>query len=137
MLTKLRTLDGFWFAQILSSSANCSMEEVAATGPGVRFFQLYVYKDRNITITLVRRAEQFGFKAIVLTVDTPRLGRREADIKNRFKLPSHLVYKNLEGLMNLEQMDKVHPNPPPEVFVFLLILIHDLIIVSPSPSPHS
>uniref|UniRef100_A0A7I4DUD9 (S)-2-hydroxy-acid oxidase n=1 Tax=Physcomitrium patens TaxID=3218 RepID=A0A7I4DUD9_PHYPA len=91
---------------ILSSSANCSMEEVAATGPGVRFFQLYVYKDRNITITLVRRAEQFGFKAIVLTVDTPRLGRREADIKNRFKLPSHLVYKNLEGLMNLEQMDK-------------------------------
>lgn len=106
MLTKLRTLDGFWFAQILSSSANCSMEEVAATGPGVRFFQLYVYKDRNITITLVRRAEQFGFKAIVLTVDTPRLGRREADIKNRFKLPSHLVYKNLEGLMNLEQMDK-------------------------------
>jgi (S)-2-hydroxy-acid oxidase len=33
----------------------------------------------------VKRAEMAGFKAIALTVDTPRLGRREADIKNRCK----------------------------------------------------
>lgn len=33
---------------------------------------------------LVKRAERAGFKAIALTVDTPRLGRREADIKNRY-----------------------------------------------------
>ena len=43
-----------------------------------------VYKDRNISRVLVRRAEEAGFKAIVLTVDTPRLGRREADIKNGY-----------------------------------------------------
>jgi (S)-2-hydroxy-acid oxidase len=43
-----------------------------------------VYKDRNVVAQLVRRAERAGFKAIALTVDTPRLGRREADIKNRF-----------------------------------------------------
>jgi (S)-2-hydroxy-acid oxidase len=42
-----------------------------------------VYKDRNVVEQLVRRAERAGFKAIALTVDTPRLGRREADIKNR------------------------------------------------------
>lgn len=90
---------------ILSSSSSCSMEEVAATGPGVRFFQLYVYKDRNITRTLVRRAEQAGYQAIVLTVDTPRLGRREADIRNGFQMPPHVVYKNMEGLMNLQRMD--------------------------------
>lgn len=42
-----------------------------------------VYKDRNVVAQLVRRAERAGFKAIALTVDTPRLGRREADIKNR------------------------------------------------------
>lgn len=47
---------------------------------------------------LVRRAEKAGFKAIALTVDTPRLGRREADIKNRFTMPSHLTMKNFEGL---------------------------------------
>jgi isopentenyl diphosphate isomerase/L-lactate dehydrogenase-like FMN-dependent dehydrogenase len=44
-----------------------------------------VFKDRNIVRQLVKRAEMAGFKAIALTVDTPRLGRREADIKNRFK----------------------------------------------------
>lgn len=43
-----------------------------------------VYKDRNVVAQLVRRAERAGFKAIALTVDTPRLGRREADIKNRY-----------------------------------------------------
>jgi (S)-2-hydroxy-acid oxidase len=32
---------------------------------------------------LIKRAEKAGYKAIVLTVDAPRLGRREADIKNR------------------------------------------------------
>lgn len=44
---------------------------------------IQVYKDRNVVIQLVKRAERAGFKAIALTVDTPRLGRREADIKNR------------------------------------------------------
>lgn len=89
----------------LSSWATSSVEEVASTGPGVRFFQLYVYKDRNVVAQLVRRAERAGFKAIALTVDTPRLGRREADIKNRFTLPPHLTLKNFEGL-DLGKMDK-------------------------------
>lgn len=82
----------------LSSWATSSVEEVASTGPGIRFFQLYVYKDRNVVAQLVRRAERAGFKAIALTVDTPRLGRRESDIKNRFNLPAHLTLKNFEGL---------------------------------------
>lgn len=89
----------------LSSWATSSVEEVSSTGPGIRFFQLYVYKDRHVVAQLVRRAEKAGFKAIALTVDTPRLGRREADIKNRFTLPPHLTLKNFEGL-DLGKMDK-------------------------------
>lgn len=89
----------------LSSWGTSSVEEVASTGPGVRFFQLYVLKDRNVVKQLVRRAENAGFKAIALTVDTPKLGRREADIKNRFTLPSHLTLKNFEGL-DLGKLDK-------------------------------
>ncbi|KAE8680064.1 Peroxisomal (S)-2-hydroxy-acid oxidase GLO1 [Hibiscus syriacus] len=89
----------------LSSWASSSVEEVASTGPGIRFFQLYVYKDRNVVAQLVRRAERAGFKAIALTVDTPRLGRRETDIKNRFTLPPFLTLKNFEGL-DLGKMDK-------------------------------
>ncbi|XP_019082575.1 PREDICTED: peroxisomal (S)-2-hydroxy-acid oxidase GLO5-like [Camelina sativa] len=82
----------------LSSWATCSVEEVVSTGPGIRFFQLYAYKDRNVVRQLVKRAEEAGFKAIALTVDTPRLGRRESDIKNRFALPRGLTLKNFEGL---------------------------------------
>lgn len=91
----------------LSSWSTSSVEEVASTGPGIRFFQLYVYKDRNVVAQLVRRAERAGFKAIALTVDTPRLGRREADIKNRFTIPPHLTLKNFEGL-DLGKMDKTN-----------------------------
>nr|GEW55069.1 peroxisomal (S)-2-hydroxy-acid oxidase GLO1-like [Tanacetum cinerariifolium] len=89
----------------LSSWGTSSVEEVASTGPGVRFFQLYVYKDRNVVTQLVKRAEKAGFKAIVLTVDTPRLGRRESDIKNRFVLPPNLTLKNFDGL-DLGKLDK-------------------------------
>lgn len=52
----------------------------------LRCLKCQVYKDRNVVAQLVRRAERAGFKAIALTVDTPKLGRREADIKNRFSL---------------------------------------------------
>ncbi|XP_073132622.1 glycolate oxidase 1-like isoform X2 [Henckelia pumila] len=91
----------------LSSWATSSIEEVASTGPGIRFFQLYVTKDRNIVTHLVKRAENAGYKAIALTVDTPRLGRREADIKNRFALPYNLTLKNYEKL-NLATIDKTN-----------------------------
>ncbi|PIN04061.1 Glycolate oxidase [Handroanthus impetiginosus] len=91
----------------LSLSGTCSVEEVASTGPGTRFFQLYVIEDRNVVRQLVRRAEKAGFKAIAVTVDRPRLGRREADIKNRFTLPSYLTIKNFEGL-DLATIDRTN-----------------------------
>ncbi|XP_065863702.1 peroxisomal (S)-2-hydroxyacid oxidase GLO4-like isoform X3 [Euphorbia lathyris] len=67
---------------VLSFSSSCNLEEVAASCNDVRFFQLYVYKRLDIAANLVQRAERNGYKAIVLTADTPRLGRREADIKS-------------------------------------------------------
>ncbi|KAG2315722.1 hypothetical protein Bca52824_018844 [Brassica carinata] len=91
----------------LSSWSTSSVEEVASTGLGIRFFQLYVYKNRNVVEQLVRRAERAGFKAIALTVDTPRLGRRESDIKNRFTFPPNLTLKNFEGL-DLGKMDEAN-----------------------------
>jgi (S)-2-hydroxy-acid oxidase len=79
----------------LSSWSTTSIEQVAKAAPGApRWFQLYVYKDRDVTAKLVRRAEKAGYLAIALTVDTPRLGRREADIHNKFSLPSHLTMAN-------------------------------------------
>eukprot|EP01038_Epipyxis_sp_PR26KG_P009045 gene9045-12195_t len=81
----------------LSSWSTIPLEEVASAAPaGFRWFQLYVYKDRVVTLDLVKRAEKAGYLAFAVTVDTPVLGRREADIKNRFSLPSHLTMGNFQ-----------------------------------------
>jgi 4-hydroxymandelate oxidase len=80
---------------VLSSLSNTDIEDVCASHEGGVVFQLYVYRDRAATEGLVKRAEDAGAKAIVVTVDAPLLGRRERDVKNRFALPSHLRVKNL------------------------------------------
>ncbi|XP_056333744.1 hydroxyacid oxidase 1 [Danio aesculapii] len=83
---------------MLSSWSTSSIEEVCEAAPGgVRWLQLYIYKDRALTQSLVRRAEDAGYKGIFITVDTPYLGRRRDDVRNRFKLPSHLRMANFES----------------------------------------
>lgn len=78
---------------MLSSWATSSIEEVAEAAPaGLRWLQLYMYKDRAASESLVRRAERAGYRGIFVTVDTPYLGRRVADVRNKFQLPSHLRY---------------------------------------------
>ena len=47
---------------------------LAAVVSGLRWFQLYVLKDRAFTASLVRRAVKAGFRALVVTVDRPVLG---------------------------------------------------------------
>lgn len=81
---------------MLSSWATSTIEEVMSASitmlghKGVLWLQLYIYKDRELTLSLVHRAEEAGYKAIFVTVDTPYLGKRWDDMRNRFKLPPHL-----------------------------------------------
>ena len=82
---------------VLSSWATSTIEEVANSSSGLKWFQLYAYKNKDITKDLVLRAERAGFKAIVLTVDTPYLGRRYADVQNNFSLPPHLTLANYKN----------------------------------------
>ncbi|XP_012693519.2 hydroxyacid oxidase 1 [Clupea harengus] len=83
---------------MLSSWATSTIEEVAEASPdSVRWMQLYIYKDRALTQSLVRRAEEAGYKGIFVTVDTPYLGKRRNDVRNRFKLPSHLRMSNFDS----------------------------------------
>ena len=83
---------------ILSSLSNTAMESVFAHAASPRWFQLYIYKDREITRALVQRAEAAGAQAIVLTVDAPGLGTRERDTRNSFTLPQGLTVENLVPL---------------------------------------
>jgi 4-hydroxymandelate oxidase len=80
-----------------STMANRTLEEIAEAATGPLWFQLYVYRDRTVSERLVRRAEAAGYRGLVLTVDAPRLGRREADIRNGFGLPPHLRIANFAG----------------------------------------
>uniref|UniRef100_A0A0D6QUI1 (S)-2-hydroxy-acid oxidase n=1 Tax=Araucaria cunninghamii TaxID=56994 RepID=A0A0D6QUI1_ARACU len=84
---------------VLSFSSTSTVEEVAGTCDAVRFFQLYIYKNRSISALIAQRAERAGYKAIVLTADTPKLGRREADIRNKLVVPN---LKILEGLISVD-----------------------------------
>jgi 4-hydroxymandelate oxidase len=72
---------------ILSTVSSTLLEDVAANRSAPVWFQLYVYKDRAISESLIRRAEAAGFSALVLTVDTPLLGRRERDVRSGYDLP--------------------------------------------------
>ncbi|KAI5665369.1 hypothetical protein M9H77_15222 [Catharanthus roseus] len=83
----------------LSFASSCTLEEVASSCNAVRFFQLYVYKRRDVSELIVQRAERNGFKAIIVTVDAPRFGRREADIKNKMIIPP---MANLKGVISHE-----------------------------------
>ncbi len=73
----------------LSTSSSLTIEEVAAAAPDAeRWFQLYIVGGMEYSRTLVERAEVAGFKALVLTVDLPVLGRRERDHRSGFVVPA-------------------------------------------------
>ncbi len=94
-LATVRAAGAAGTAMVLSTLSTTSIEEVVAAASGPVWFQLYVYKDRKATEGLVRRAEAAGCRALVLTVDAPLIGKRERDIRNRFRLPPGLAVANL------------------------------------------
>jgi len=83
---------------IASTLATCTVEATCEAAPGPAWFQLYVYRDRAITVEMVRRAEACGCTALVLTVTMPVLGRRERDARNGFQLPDGMEMANFHGL---------------------------------------
>ena len=95
---------------ILSSWSTTSLEDVyrKSTGSkGVFFLQLYVYKDRAIVVDLLQRAEKVGYKAVAVTVDTPRLGTRRNDVRNSFTLPPHETLANYgESAKKMDKLEK-------------------------------
>jgi len=83
---------------VASTLSSCSLEEIArAAGGGALWFQLYLYRDRRLNERLVARAEEAGYRAIVLTVDAPFVGNRERDRRNAFVLPEGLDFGNFAG----------------------------------------
>ena len=80
----------------LSTFSTMSMEEVQTAADGPKWFQLYVHKDRGLTRNLVQRAAAAGYRALMLTVDVPMIGRRERDLRNGFVLPPQMRVANFD-----------------------------------------
>ncbi|KAK9379715.1 FMN-dependent dehydrogenase [Kockiozyma suomiensis] len=82
----------------ISSYSTLSLEDAkAAAGDSLVFFQLYVFKNRETSADLVRRAEAAGFKAVLITIDSPFLGLRFAESRNKFTLPPGTEPGNFAG----------------------------------------
>ncbi|XP_070554597.1 uncharacterized protein [Ptychodera flava] len=82
---------------VLSTFSTKSLEEVSQAAPNcLRWFQLYIWRPRSIAVNLVRRAEAAGFKALVLTLDMPILGKRRSEwYAGGFQMPPHLHLPHL------------------------------------------
>lgn len=89
----------------VSTNSTKSLEVIKTEGDKVRkdrnindggayMLQLYIFRDRKTTEYLIRRAEKAGYKAILLTCDTPRLGNRYNFTRNNFQMPPHLKLPN-------------------------------------------
>jgi 4-hydroxymandelate oxidase len=83
---------------VLSTSATTTLEDVAAAATAPLWFQLYVQRDRAASVALIRRAEAAGYRALVITVDSPVLGPRFRETRGKFTLPAGMERANLRGL---------------------------------------
>jgi L-lactate dehydrogenase (cytochrome) len=74
----------------LSTLGTRSIEEVASVSAGRKWFQLYMFRDRDLVEEMVKRAAVADYEALVLTVDLTVHGRRERDVRRGFELPPQI-----------------------------------------------
>lgn len=83
---------------IVSTQAGRTIEDIARDATAPLWFQLYIQPDRDFTASLVRRAEQAGYSALVVTVDAPVSGIRDREQRAGFVLPGGVQAINLRGM---------------------------------------
>jgi 4-hydroxymandelate oxidase len=89
---------------IAAMLSTVTIEEIAATGAKL-WFQLYIQPDLVFTESLVRRAETAGCRALVVTVDSPTLGRNERGDRNNFHdLPPGVYCANMGAAGHVRQV---------------------------------
>jgi isopentenyl diphosphate isomerase/L-lactate dehydrogenase-like FMN-dependent dehydrogenase len=77
----------FGTVMIVSTASTISLEQVAQATSGPKWFQLYVHPDEGVTRSMIERVARADYAALVCTVDTPVIGRRERDSRNGLALP--------------------------------------------------
>ena len=83
----------------LSTMSICSIEDVRGAIKAPFWFQLYVFRDRGFSESVIERAQAAGCTALFLTVDLPMRGQRHCDIKNGLTVPPRLTPRNAFDIM--------------------------------------
>lgn len=84
----------------LSTVASTSIEDVARTGHPGLWFQLYIWRDRQLTDDLVRRAHAAGYGVLEVSVDVPVSGHRRRDVRNGLTIPPRLTPRTLASILS-------------------------------------
>ncbi|GAA4338503.1 alpha-hydroxy-acid oxidizing protein [Variovorax defluvii] len=79
---------------VLSTAATVRLNPFLKVAGPLRWFQLYMMKDRGLVEAFLQRIFQSGFNVLQLTVDTSVSGRRNRDIRNAFTLPFRWTARN-------------------------------------------
>jgi isopentenyl diphosphate isomerase/L-lactate dehydrogenase-like FMN-dependent dehydrogenase len=83
----------------ISTASSWSIEEIAAEASGPLWFQLYLWRSREVVSTLVRRAKEAGCTALVVTVDVPINGKRARDQRNGMSIPPKVTVRNAAAVI--------------------------------------
>ncbi|ETW21767.1 alpha-hydroxy acid oxidase [Mycobacterium gastri] len=80
----------------MSTLATCAIEDLVAAVPqGRKWFQLYMWRDRDRSMALVKRAADAGFDTMLVTVDVPVAGARLRDVRNGMTIPPALTVRTV------------------------------------------
>ena len=85
----------FGICHIVSAVSGFTLEEIAASHPGPKWFQLYRLGSRPLMESLVHRAQAAGYGVLVVTVDSVVVGYREKDFRNGFSYDMRINMKNV------------------------------------------
>lgn len=90
---------------VASTLSSCSLEQIAKASPSEKWFQLYLQPTRAATLSLIKRAEEASYSAIVLTADAAIQIPGFAALRAGFQMPAHCIAANL--------IDQSPPEPVP------------------------
>lgn len=103
-LATARGAEAMETCMVTSTLSSCSLEDIAGSTRGDKWFQLYFQPRREHTLDLLRRAEAAGYSAIVVTLDTPLQAVNRRAQRAGFKMPNDVIATNLQD-----------HTPPPQV----------------------
>ncbi len=84
----------------LSSVSSTSIEDTAAASDGRKWFQIYVWRDREVIKEFMDRCRESGYNALCLTVDLPVHGNRERDLRNQLTFPAAVAPKVVADVLS-------------------------------------